>query len=392
MTTHYQKIQALGNRMAENLTIMGVPSQFDEGGLTLADKILEIRDRFTSGILLYADKKIAQTGDTVKLYSLFLKDEIPQSGKTIRFIGDGLSTTVTKGEFEKIDGNHFYFNSPPSGSTFTLGRNNCIIFDHNSFTVLKDMVDTNYYTNGGVIRIKDKTVYYTDNNGVSQALDTGLSYLNEVRFVNNITPSFTILGYAEAVTGDDGVACVQYSCTGSGLREFYATSGTFVSVPCNVLDTLFYDEALSNAKASQYQKGDDAIEVNYNNRTILSRNSDSYSGKYTALVNGTPQWRDINQNYCIECDISYENDTPTNGSANILFGGQIIGLYRLGGGTSGNGHLKLITDGETLKPYWEDTHISSQDKTMSSSSLYGFQFDLYHKCQITFKNLKIYLI
>ena len=229
MTTHYQKIQALGNRMAENLTLMGVPSQFDEGGLTLADKILEIRDRFTSGILLYADKKIAQTGDTVKLYSLFLKDEIPQSGKTIRFIGDGLSTTVTKGEFEKIDGNHFYFNSPPSGSTFTLGRNNCIIFDHNSFTVLKDMVDTNYYTNGGVIRIKDKTVYYTDNNGVSQALDTGLSYLNEVRFVNNITPSFTILGYAEAVTGDDGVACVQYSCTGSGLREFYATSGTFVS-------------------------------------------------------------------------------------------------------------------------------------------------------------------
>lgn len=294
MTTHYQKIQALGNRMAENLTLMGVPSQFDEGGLTLADKILEIRDRFTSGILLYADKKIAQTGDTVKLYSLFLKDEIPQSGKTIRFIGDGLSTTVTKGEFEKIDGNHFYFNSPPSGSTFTLGRNNCIIFDHNSFAVVKDMVDTNYYTNGGIIRIKDKTVYYTDNNGVSQALDTGLSYLNEVRFVNNITPSFTILGYAEAVTGDDGVACVQYSCTGSGLREFYATSGTFVSEIYEVLDVTFKDIGTST-DYSAWTNSDFTGDA-------LQRNDE-----YTTLIpqdNYDQQDLSITTDCCVEFDVN----------------------------------------------------------------------------------------
>ena len=94
MTTHYQKIQALGNKMVSNLESMGVSANFNDGGMTLADKILEIQ-HFDNGLKLYADKNIGKIGDEINLYALVLKDNIAQSGKTILFKGLVNSTGTT---------------------------------------------------------------------------------------------------------------------------------------------------------------------------------------------------------------------------------------------------------------------------------------------------------
>ena len=54
MTTHIEKIQALGNKMVENLNKQGVSASFEDGGMTLANKILDIKP-FTTTISLSAD-------------------------------------------------------------------------------------------------------------------------------------------------------------------------------------------------------------------------------------------------------------------------------------------------------------------------------------------------
>lgn len=51
MTTHIEKIQALGNKMVENLNKQGVSASFEDGGMTLANKILDIKP-FTTTISL----------------------------------------------------------------------------------------------------------------------------------------------------------------------------------------------------------------------------------------------------------------------------------------------------------------------------------------------------
>ena len=54
MTTHIEKIQALGNKMVENLNKQGVSASFEDGGMTLANKILDIKP-FTTTISLASD-------------------------------------------------------------------------------------------------------------------------------------------------------------------------------------------------------------------------------------------------------------------------------------------------------------------------------------------------
>ena len=195
-----------------------------------------------------------------------------------------------------------------------------------------------------------------------------------------------------SVTDSNGQVSVSYVGKGSGVLSIQCECMS-LSKTYGIVDAVFYDEATTNAKAPSYNKFDNTIEVTYDttNGTTLTRASESYSSTYRITMNNTVLWRDANKNYCIECDVSYENDATSGGSLNVYFGGQSIPLLRLNNNlNSGTGHLKLITDGDTVKPYWNDTHISAQDKTMSSLS--GFEFGFYRKCKVTFKDLKIYLI
>lgn len=221
--------------------------------------------------------------------------------------------------------------------------------------------------------------------------------------------NYRYLGYG--VTNDNGVAQLTHDAngdlisngggyvgTGAGELDVIASldnpigSGSVVSQPSTVLDCIFEDVATSNAKSSNYQKFDNTFDISYgDNGTTLTRASETYSTNYSVLIGSSIQWRDSNIDYCIEADVSYENGVGTGGSVNVLFGSQIIGLYRLNNNSAtGSGHLKLITDGDTLMSYWNDVHISSQDKTMTGS--YGLQWGLYKNTKLTFKNLKIYPI
>ena len=97
MTTHFEKIQALGNKMVSNLQSMGVSASFNDGGLTLADKILDIQ-HFDNGILVYSDMAIAQSGDSVNLYALVLDGGVGVANQTVTFKVDGVSIgTATTG-------------------------------------------------------------------------------------------------------------------------------------------------------------------------------------------------------------------------------------------------------------------------------------------------------
>ena len=79
----YQNIQALGNRMVTNLNAMGVSAEFADGGLTLADKILEINNN--DRIILSADKSIAQTSNSILLTALLIKNGKTVSGENVIF-------------------------------------------------------------------------------------------------------------------------------------------------------------------------------------------------------------------------------------------------------------------------------------------------------------------
>ena len=241
MTTHYQKIQALGNRMAENLTIMGVPSQFDEGGLTLADKILEISSRVTSGIIFYGDKKIAQSEDTANLYALVLDDNIAVSGETVRFHADTTLRTVTINYNGDWIGDDYWVSTSSSDTCWIGGGRGFIQFNSTTIKIFTSSWSPEYsYT--GKFHIKDGVLTYTDTNDETQTID--VSGLNLTKAYGATDPFTVDYYWVESTTGSDGVATYAYTCTGSGLREFYATYGTFVSAPYNVWDTLFYDGAV----------------------------------------------------------------------------------------------------------------------------------------------------
>ena len=84
MTTYYEKIYQFGQKLADNLTSMGVDASFEDGGLTLASKISNV-NKFKQGVLLTTDKLIGQIGDTINLTTLYLENDECVSGKTIEF-------------------------------------------------------------------------------------------------------------------------------------------------------------------------------------------------------------------------------------------------------------------------------------------------------------------
>lgn len=158
----------------------------------------------------------------------------------------------------------------------------------------------------------------------------------------------------------------------------------------DVIDALFYDDATSNAKSSNYNNNDNTQTITYSeNGTTITRTNESYNGTYSVLLDNSSTWRDSNQNYCIECDVIFENGV-NGGTPNVRFGGGSVNLSTIAGVTSGNGHIKLETDGNTLTPYWNDVAVSSQIKTMSANN--GFQLAIYHEGTLTFKNLVIYIV
>ena len=278
MTTHYQKIQALGNRMAENLTIMGVPSQFDEGGLTLADKILEISGRVTSGILLYADKKIAQSGDEIKFTAVYIEDGKTVSGKEVIFHGAD-ATAISKSIPDHVDtpvGVKYAINSIPTVNAYLDKDHSIILYRKEPGYVLvykgTQYRGTNFIMDNGIVK-------YTDLNNTPQTIDVSDC---DTSVVYTTGTGFTITEYSIIITDDYGVATATYTCNGSGLKEVYATSGTFVSEIFVVYDCTFADNGTTEHDSTKYTINASLSETLVTDGVNVSKTaSGSTAGNYT---------------------------------------------------------------------------------------------------------------
>ena len=235
MTTHYQKIQALGNKMVSNLESMGVSANFNDGGMTLADKILEIQ-HFDNGLKLYADENIGQIGDEINLYALVLKDNIAQSGKTILFKGLVNSTGTTKtfnANSINIIGDKYEITSFPNlsiGSKVYLDKDHkiwLIRMEGYYSTVLQFLNQTEKDVNGTgtltKIVVENNTLTYWVNGNVATIDFKNNGYDRDLSVITTENNTLTITDYSVyGVTGNNGIANVTYTCSGVGDKNIQA--------------------------------------------------------------------------------------------------------------------------------------------------------------------------
>lgn len=238
----YQSRKSL---FAEKLITKGVEASASDGLTTLINKIDDIQGGFTEGVLLYADKKIAQSGDDVNLYALLLEDDKAVIGETVRFYADRPLRTISINEMGVSLGDDYWV-STSSTTMSAIGRGGSIgyiQFNSSKIQIYTSSWSPDYYYKGK-FHICDNVLTYTDTNDEIQTIDlTGVS--TEYSYGANV--SFTVDYYWEdAVTGSDGVANYEYGCSGLGNINFYATYGNFVSETFGVIDGTFFDKGILN--------------------------------------------------------------------------------------------------------------------------------------------------
>lgn len=295
MTTHYEKIQALGNRMASNLETMGVSASFSDGGLTLADKILQIQ-HFTDGLLLWGDKDIIQTGDTVNFCALLLDDKKGVSGETIVFY-DSNSVPIS------------YDTSGIHTINKNLGKSFMVHYEGDTELQFYDESNTGYslvykanksleITSSGSSQITWNNVEWvkmvngvlSDNNGNSFDLSSLVTNVILMHLVGTGSVYFDVVGVG--VTDSNGVATVSYTGKGTGLLNIKAitTEGIIQSETFIVLDAIFYDQAITGHKNTNWTIPSNLTESVGDDGTTLTSVASSSSLKRAICCSLTGNW------------------------------------------------------------------------------------------------------
>lgn len=237
------------------------------------------------------------------------------------------------------------------------------------------------------------TALYKDSNG------SGVSGERVYFFSDN-----NYIGYGDS--NEYGIAKLEYDSSGSEIDGYVGqgngrigimaadsnpvTSGSVVSQPIPVIDALFFDEATSNAKASQYTNSDSTnLQVSYDNATILICSLTSGTRQYQTKINDTVDWRDSNTNYQIELDYEYNNGSG-GAVTSVVFGNGRVGLSSLNdNATSGSGHITIISTGDSYIIKNNGVQVGS---TTSMDNSNGFRFYVNKNGTLKFKNLVIYPI
>lgn len=380
MTTHYEKIQALGNRMASNLETMGVSASFGDGGLTLADKILQIQ-HFTDGLLLWADKDIIQTGDTVNVYALLLDERKAVSGETILF--NGLETTQTLVvNTETSVGNNYRFTNIPTLTDYSqkiyLNEEQTVYLTKGNQRDLFIWVPST--PSAYAIPIDDGSPICVENgiiklksNGADWTYDASSTNTNKITStISDVTITETMQG----TTGSDGVATVSYTGVGAGNLNVQATHGTLQSETYSILDALMIDRGTTD-------NHNDSV---WNSVTYMSRGAE-----YTTISNETSN---ASKFIRIEGDINIELDVLTsmpmieslfsvNNSATILKA------------ITGNDCIMSSNEWKHIKITIQNNKLTVENGTISNYDVTDFN-RIYLRSggnyQTCFKNLMIYPI
>lgn len=275
MTTHYEKIQALGNRMASNLETMGVSASFGDGGLTLADKILEIQ-HFTDGLLLWADKDIIQTGDIVNFCALLLEDKKAVSGETILFRGLETTQTLVANTETTVNNCYKLTNVTLSGSDriylneeqsiyLYIAGGSLMLYDRGSryLTIRNEIISVE----NGIITVYERDI------GTKLTVDATSTNTNKITStISDVIIAETMQG----TTGSNGVATVSYTGKGAGVLNIKAVHGIFQSETYELFDCMFYDKAVTGYKNTNWLNvSNNFLETIEDDGTILTYNRTS---------------------------------------------------------------------------------------------------------------------
>ena len=179
---------------------------------------------------------------------------------------------------------------------------------------------------------------------------------------------YKYLGYG--VTNENGIAKLDHDAQGQEISHSYVgtgageidvvasldnpvVEGSIVSETYSILDALFYDEAISNAKASQYS--DVTTDRSYSdNGTTLSKTATSGTTYCNTVIGNTKNWFDFTKKYQVDFDFSFER-ADNSSAVGIGFGSNGFNLHNLfNSALTGNGHLKIVTDGNTYQLYLDN--------------------------------------
>ena len=269
-TTLNGALQELGETMADNLTTMGVPSTYDEGLTTLAQKILSIGPTpptptpasidltATSSILSYAD-----SDSTVLTATVLDSSDNPVSGATVELYKAGVLwdtlTTDSSGEVSKT-----YTSAGVGDLTFCA---KC-----NLLTKTYDIVDAKFYA---------------DNTRINSLLNSdGIAFINYtvekndmVKFKFNTKPTHCLMGIG---TSQSSCFVLEFNTNQTKIHRSYGSASTYNN---NWLDT-YSEIALKvvDASSSSYDNTEvyrDGDYVDYWNCQLISTNNGLRVDKFT---------------------------------------------------------------------------------------------------------------
>ena len=202
-------------------------------------------------------------------------------------------------------------------------------------------------------------------------IGTGITNAQGIAIMNKDAQGETITGY----TG-----------VGAGKLQIIAESGTLQSETYELIDALFYDEALTNEKwNSNYADVTTNREI-VSDGTRLYYSAESGTKYCNTVIGSTKNWFDPNNSYQVDFDFSYERG-DLNSAVGVGFGSNGYNIHNhFSGALTGSGHYTIITDGNTYQFYLDDV---AKGIPITINGNNGLFFQIYRTGSLTFKNLTI---
>jgi len=390
----YENIQALGNRMVTNLGKMGVSAEFADGGLTLADKILEI-NKFTSGIILSVDKPIEQSSNTINFTAHVLKEGVAQAGKKVHFKGVYTNEITISSSSSNVDLGENGWIITLTGGTAKIGTLSKLLH----ITKTSSGYNVGVQSAGSTTNLQGSYVYY---DGSSKILYSDVAYLDlsnasgidQVDFTNlyGADSTFGTLGGVVrlplyATTNSYGVATATYTCEGAGELTVQAMSGSVVSQPYSITDATYYDTGISGTASDIWYNQQNAVNTRGSEYSEITENGG------TAILRLKSANSIDKTNICVEFDVWQDGSTSNNF---MSFVNTTVGLYsgtyslsQLNLQTETWNHIKLEIDNNGVVT---PNGITSAQKTLSINTDKMFFVFLTNGdiTKIRFKDWRVY--
>lgn len=363
MTSLAETYLSCKTAMANKLNAKGITDASPTDGLTTLINYIDDIDSSVNGLLLSADKSIAQSGDTINFTAVCIDNGNVVSGKSVNFYGLKSATSTSK----SLTADTW----TPVGCKFGVSVDSSVA---GILALTKDSTPVSIVAAEGglIVNIPNKSPYSNVSNivfedGILSFTYNGNTVTEDLSSydctnVNASVSGFTISDYGVFDTTDaNGVATATYQCTGAGLQSITAKTtlnGIFLQETCEVCDCYVIDEAVTG------KKNDTDVFI-YSNRVTDTDlyddgcklvNTTSSQGLYAFGKHGTTHtaWNDFiefSDPFAFEVDIIDYDSTGSGLFLNTLTETISIPFSSLGTLGTGTNHLKLTWDGSKYKVY-----------------------------------------